>query len=125
MKRLILGIALAVTAIGLSVFEMIYINTGIKKTEENIERTAEYQSEGKTRLCADAADRALECWEDFNKGLNVFVNHQEPDKISDNIIELRQTVGSDGDDSKIVYAKIKRQLDSLWRNELPVLENIL
>ena len=84
-----------------------------------------YQSEGKTRLCADAADRALECWEDFNKGLNVFVNHQEPDKISDNIIELRQTVGSDGDDSKIVYAKIKRQLDSLWRNELPVLENIL
>ena len=125
MKRLILGIALAVTAIGLSVFEMIYINTGIKKTEENIERTSVYQSEGKTRLCADAADRALECWEDFNKGLNVFVNHQEPDKISDNIIELRQTVGSDGDDSKIVYAKIKRQLDSLWRNELPVLENIL
>lgn len=125
MKRLILGIALAVTAIGLSVFEMIYINTGIKKTEENIERTAVYQSEGKTRLCADAADRALECWEDFNNGLNVFVNHQEPDKISDNIIELRQTVGSDGDDSKIVYAKIKRQLDSLWRNELPVLENIL
>ncbi len=125
MKRLILGIALAVTAIGLSVFEMIYINTGIKKTEENIERTAVYQSEGETRLCAEAADRALECWENFNKGLNVFVNHQEPDKISDNIIELRQTVCSDGDDSKIVYAKIKRQLDSLWRNELPVLENIL
>ena len=44
MKRLILGIALAVTAIGMSVFEMIYINTGIKKTEENIERTAVYQS---------------------------------------------------------------------------------
>ncbi|MGN0454404.1 MAG: DUF4363 family protein [Ruminococcus sp.] len=125
MKRLILGIALAVTAIGLSVFEMIYINTGIKKTEENIERTAVYQSEGETRLCEEAADRALECWENFNKGLNVFVNHQEPDKISDNIIELRQTVCSDGDDSKIVYAKIKRQLDSLWRNELPVLENIL
>lgn len=118
MKRIILSCILALLALGLSVFQSIFINNTSNELYGNLENV---------NLIRDykQVEQITENWKEKTKLLNLFIRHENADNISKNLDEMTEMAKyNDYERFDYLNARTKEQLRIISEEEQLLLENI-
>lgn len=126
MKRLILAVSLAVIALGIGIFETVYVGRVADLTAEYVEEAVNLSREKENKKAAEALESAREYWKENSRVMKVFLSHDREREISENLIEIQERIGMEEiEEFYSLCERTKGQLASIKENELPLIENIL
>ncbi len=122
MKRILLAVALLVLTIIICAVELIGINQTINKHLDSLDILAQTSAADAKDKCQDI----IKDWNDEETFLNMFLIHDTIDQIGNDLNSLEGYAQSNeqGDYYATIY-KVKKQLISIKKSELPIWENIL
>lgn len=126
MKRIYVAAILLMLAFSFSAIEVVYINNCYEKYTGMLNECEDYYSNKEYSNAAKKCEATLMKLKKDEGFLNVFLSQNKVDNIAYNM-ELLKINAQNKDEEKFETQidKIKRQLLSLKKSELPCFENIL
>lgn len=129
MKRMILAISMALIALGIGIYETVYISRVADRTIEYVEEAVKYSKENNgamTPKTLETLKSARKYWHNSGRIMKIFLSHEKEREISENLIEIQERIGMEEiEEFYSLCEKTKGQLASIKENELPLIENIL
>ena len=118
MKRIILSCVLALIAIGLAIFQSIFINNTANKLYDNLNNNDIFKD-------YKQVERLSENWKENTKILNMFIKHENAENISKNLDEMIEMAKyKDYKRYDYLKARTKEQLRIISEGEQLLIENI-
>jgi len=124
MTRVCISIGILLMLVGLGTFSGIWVNGQCSDMIGQIDEVQELQEAGDFRAAACKAEKLERSWEEFRKFSSVLIKNNklaDADRISERIYHL-----SCAEDPGCIAetAEMRLMVDSLRRNELPLLTSI-
>lgn len=124
MTRVCISIGILLMLMGLGTFSGVWVNSRCSDMISQIDEVQELQEAGDFRAAAGKAEKLERSWEDFRKCSSVLIKNNklaDADRISERIYHLSNAA----DPGCIAEtAEMRLMVDSLRRNELPLMTSI-
>lgn len=125
MSRLITSVCLILAIIAYSVCAAFVIKDENSELNEIIDSIRTQNENDDTVGAAKSADRLNEKWERFERKMSVLVKDDKLNNISTSVSRVKPYIEEANDELDAELRNITRQLDLLYRMELPLWYNIL
>ena len=126
MRRIWVAVALLLICGVLSVIEYVTIHNNCDYLTSSLNKAEEYISIKEYKKAVSFIEKTQQEWINSEKKLNIFLLHDETEKISESLSQLKEYAQEKNTSKYLTDSKkIKRQLLRLKQSELPDFENIL
>ena len=125
MKRVIIAAVIILAIIGYSAAAAAVIHSENSELTVITEEIAFYSSNGDTGNASAAAARLCEKWYDFERKMSVFVRDDKLNTLSASVAKIPAYITAANDELNAELESIRRQLNLIYRSELPLWYNIL
>ncbi|MGN0674334.1 MAG: DUF4363 family protein [Oscillospiraceae bacterium] len=125
MNRVITACCLIAVIIIYSASAALVIRSENAELTEIIGQISEYNEKGDSEKASAAARRLNDEWHSFEKKMSVFVRDDKLNSISTSVARISPYIDEANDELDAELQNIRRQLDLIYRGELPVWYNIL
>lgn len=126
MKRLIIAVILLLIAAGLCTFEFILNTNESQHASEYLKQAQQQMINGNEKDAIEAMAKLRELWEKNVESMLIFISHEKPDEIGENIAVAESYLKSG--ELPEFYAECKRienELEHFRDLEIPTINNIL
>lgn len=126
MKRLIIAVILILITSGLCTFEFMLNTKGSEQASEYLKQAQQQSLNGNKNDAINTMKNLRELWESKVESMLVFISHEEPDEIGENIAVAESYLKSG--ELPEFYAECKRvenKLEHFRDLEIPTFGNIL
>lgn len=111
--------------IAYSVFAVFVIKDENGELDSIIEEITAYSQNNDTEKASAAADKLNKEWGKFERKMSIFVRDDKLNTISTSVSKVKPYLEETNDELDAELRNISRQLDLLYRMELPTWYNIL
>lgn len=125
MKRVIIAAVIIFAIIGYSAAAAAVIRSENTELIAITEEITLYSSNGDDGNASAAAERLCEKWYDFERKMSVFVRDDRLNTLSASVAKIPAYITSANDELNAELESIRRQLNLIYRSELPLWYNIL
>lgn len=125
MSRIITSVCLMLAISVYSVFAAFVIHNENDKLSQVVAEISMHNQNGDTEKTSAAAERLNDEWNKFEKKMSVFVRDDKLNIISSSVARIEPYVTEANDELEAELQNISRQLELLYRTELPTWYNIL
>ncbi len=125
MSRLITSVCLMLAIAAYSVFAAFVIKDENEELDSIIEEITAYTQYNDVEKASEAADKLNKKWDKFERKMSVFVRDDKLNTISTSVSRVKPYLEEANDELDAELRNISRQLDLLYRMELPTWYNIL
>lgn len=125
MKRVIIAAAIIAAIMIYSASAVVIIKNRNSELIAVTEEIREYNNIGDSEKAAAAAELLQKKWYVFEREMSVFVRDDRLNTLSASVAKIPSYVNSANDELDAELESIHRQLDLIYRSELPVWYNIL
>ncbi|MCM1024627.1 MAG: DUF4363 family protein [Prevotella sp.] len=125
MSRVVTSVCLMLAIMAYSVFAAFVIRNENGKISAIIGEINLYEQSGDVEKASAAADRLNENWFRFERKMSVFVRDDKLNTISASVARVKPYITEANDELDAELRHISRQLELLYRAELPAWYNIL
>ncbi len=125
MKRVIIAIIILHPIIVYSTVAALVISSENAELTALTEEVALYSKNGDSENASAAAARLYEKWYDFERKMSVFVRDDKLNTLSASVAKIPAYITDANDELNAELESIRRQLNLIYRSELPFWYNIL
>lgn len=125
MKRVIIAAVIIFAIIGYSAAAALAIRSENAELSAITEEIALYSNSGDNENASAAAARLCEKWYDFERKMSVFVRDDKLNTLSASVAKVPAYITAANDELNAELESIRRQLNLIYRSELPFWYNIL
>lgn len=125
MKRVVIAALLLAAIMAYSAAAAVIIRDRSSELIAVTEEIREYNKSGDSEKAAAAADVLQNKWYAFERKMSVFVRDDKLGTLSASVSKIPSYINSANDELDAELESIHRQLDLIYRSELPVWYNIL
>lgn len=125
MKRVAIAAVLLAAIMICSAVSVLIIRAENRELILVTEEIREYNKSGDSEKAAAAADVLQNKWYAFEREMSVFVRDDKLSTLSASVAKIPSYINSANDELDAELESIHRQLDLIYRSELPVWYNIL
>lgn len=125
MSRIITAVCLMLAITLYSVFAAFVIHNENHKISQIVDEISMHNKNGDSEKASAAAERLNTEWDKFEIIMTVFVRSDKINTISSAVARVKPYVTEANDELEAELQNINRQLDLLYRAELPTWYNIL
>lgn len=125
MKRVTIAVFIIAGIIAYSAAAALIIRKENAELIEIIGRIGEYNQIGDTESASAAAEMLCKKWDRFERKMNVFVRDDKLNALSASVAKIPPYITAANDELDAELESIRRQLNLIYRAELPLWYNIL
>lgn len=125
MKRVIIAAAIIAAIMVYSASAVVIIKNRNSELIEVTEEIREYNKIGDSEKAAAAAEVLQNKWYAFEREMSVFVRDDKLNTLSASVAKIPSYINSANDELDAELESIHRQLNIIYRSELPTWYNIL
>lgn len=125
MKRVIIAVIIILAIIGYSAAAAVVIHSENAELTALTEEIALYSKNGDSENASAAAARLCDKWYDFEHKMSVFVRDDKLNTLSASVAKIPAYITDANDELNAELESIRRQLNLIYRSELPFWYNIL
>ena len=125
MKRVIIAFGLVFAIIAYSVTAAVCLRGWCNEITALIDNVAEQNKSGDSGKTSAAADGLSREWRLLEKKMSMFVCDEKLNSISSSVAKVPQFVSEANDELDAELESIRRQVNLLYRGELPLWYNLL
>lgn len=125
MSRIITSVCLMLAIMAYSAFAAFVIRNENDELSQIVAEISMHNQNGDTEKTSAAAERLNDEWYKFERKMSVFVRDDKLNIISASVARVKPYVTEANDELEAELQNISRQLELLYRTELPTWYNIL
>lgn len=125
MSRIITSVCLMLAIMAYSAFAAFVIRNENDELSQIVAEISMHNQNGDTEKTSAAAERLNDEWYRFERKMSVFVRDDKLNIISASVARVKPYVTEANDELEAELQNISRQLELLYRTELPTWYNIL
>lgn len=125
MSRIVTSVCLMLAIMAYSVFAVLVIRNENMELSAIIGEINLHEQGGDVEKASAAADELNEKWYSFERKMSVFVRDDRLNTISASVARVKPYITEANDELDAELRNISRQLELLYRTELPTWYNIL
>ena len=126
MKRQIISIVMLFIALGICIWELIFLKFTINEFKNNIYNIQTFQSDKNTDEAINKTNSVIKDWKDHKTFLSSFINHDPLDEIETSLETIKIALENDENEDFLVECKKSLiLLDNIRDTETPSIGNIL
>lgn len=126
MKRLYAAIAFLLLILATSVFTILQCRQFHDQAIPQVEEIIEYAETGRLEQAAGLSGQFFDWWMQVNNSMVWYIRHEPLEKIT-GIASRLESLAQNGDLSQLIAQanELIVHLDELYRNELPLIQNLI
>lgn len=125
MKRVVIAAAIIAAIMVYSASAAVIIKNRNSELIAVTEEISEYNKTGDSEKAAAAADMLQKKWYAFEREMSVFVRDDKLNNLSASVAKIPSYIAAANDELDAELESIHRQLNIIYRSELPTWYNIL
>lgn len=125
MSRIITSVCLMLAIMAYSAAAVFVIRGENSELSQIVEEVSLHNKSGDSEKASAAAERLADEWYRFERKMSVFVRDDKLNTISASVARVKPYVTEANDELEAELQNISRQLELLYRTELPTWYNIL
>lgn len=126
MKRQIISIVMLFIALGICIWELVFLNFTIEEFKSNIYNIQTFQSDKNSDEAINKTNSIIKDWKDHKTFLSSFINHDPLDEIETSLETIKIALENDEQEDFLIECKKSLiLLDNIKDTETPSVGNIL